>query len=378
MTSKSEIQNQTPFVWAMAALPPPITGMTVLTEKVVEGLQRKQPVRVSNWSSGDDRRRLHTRALRVFRASMCYASLISHGRVRNAKLYLTSNHKSGLHFTKLFVKTGRRLGYRIYLHHHAYNYIDHFDSKMAAINASMGPHDVHLVHCPQMIEDFKRKYPVDCQFDYVFPSIVSLPLSRPRIGMPTVFRLGTLANLTVEKGLDIVLTTFRALHTLQPNVRLTLAGPCGSAEAERLVAAAVREHHGLVEHIGAVYGERKQQFFDSIDCFLFPSKWNAESWGIVLNEALAAGVPVIASNRGCIRTLVGGHAGLVVDDPTTYVDTAVRQIETWRANQQDYVATSRAAIEQADYLHRQAALQLERLATHICSPGEPSKLVAGQ
>jgi glycosyltransferase involved in cell wall biosynthesis len=371
MSSKSDQPHNEPFVWVMGALPPPVTGMTVLTEKFAEGLRQKQPIRTSNWSAGDDRKRLHTRALRVWRALTCWASLIAHGRVHNARLYLTANNKSGLRLTNLFVKTGRRLGYKIYLHHHAYNYIDFFDAKMAAINANMGPDDAHIVHCPQMIDDFKRQYPVLCQFEYVFPSIVSLELRQPRTSVPPVFRLGTLANLTIDKGLDIVLDTFRALRARQPNVRLTLAGPCGSTEAEQLIAAALRDYPHEVEHIGPVYGDRKQQFFDSIDCFLFPSKWHTESWGIVLNEALSAGVPVIASNRGCIRTLVGGKAGLVVEDLTTYVDTATRQIETWIANPQEYIATSRAAIEQAEYLHREGDMQMEQLAARICWPDNP-------
>ena len=205
---KSEVNR--PFVWAMGPFPPPVTGMTALTEKFVQGLQRKLPVRISSWSSGDDRQRPHKRALRVLRALSCLAKLRMHGRVRNARLYVTANNKAGLHLTRLFVQTGRRLGYTVYLHHHTYNFIDAFDPKMAAINESMGPGDVHVVHCPQMIEDFQRQYPVRCKFEYVYPSIVSMPLGQPRSTLPATFRLGMLANLTVEKGLDIVLNTFQA------------------------------------------------------------------------------------------------------------------------------------------------------------------------
>jgi glycosyltransferase involved in cell wall biosynthesis len=371
MSSKSSIDNENPFIWAMGPFPPPVTGMTALTEKFVEGLERKLPVQISNWSSGDDRQRPHKRALRVLRAVSCLAKLRLHGQVHNARLYITANNKAGLHLTRLLVKTGRRLGYTVYLHHHTYNYIDAFDDRMGAINECMGPNDVYIVHCPQMIEDFQRQYPVKCQFEFVYPSIVSMPLGKPRTTRPTPFRLGLLANLTVEKGLDLVLDTFKSLRARKADVRLTLAGPCGTVEAERLIAAAITEHPGLIEHIGPVFGEHKQRFFDSIDCFLFPSQ--TESWGIVLNESLAAGVPVIATNRGCIRTLVGNRGGVVVDDPTKYVDTAVRQIEAWISNPNDYVAYSRAAIEQADYLHREAANQLEGVATRICTPDVTAK-----
>jgi glycosyltransferase involved in cell wall biosynthesis len=216
-----------------------------------------------------------------------------------------------------------------------------------------------------MIDDFRRRYSSKCRFDFVYPSVVSLPLGQPRRQMPEVFRLGLLANLTVAKGLDLVLDTFHALRERGCNVRLTLAGPCGTVEAERLIRAALQQHPDCLEHIGPVYGEHKEQFFHSIDCFLFPSQ--TESWGIVLNEALAAGVPVIATNRGCIRTLVGDRAGLVIDDAKAYVDTATRQVESWMDSPPGYFAASQAAIEQADCLHREAAIQLDRVAHRICS-----------
>ena len=196
----------------------------------------------------------------------------------------------------------------------------------------------------------------------MFPSIVSLPLGLPRQKMPHVFRLGLLANLTVEKGLDLALETFAALRKNGRSVRLDLAGPCGTPEAERLIKAALEKHDGQISHLGGVYGQRKVEYFNSLDCFLFPTRYDCESWGIVLNEALAAGVPVIATNRGCIRTLVGDRAGLVIDDENAYVETAVRQVEGWMDTPQSYYAASLAAIAQADYLHREAAIQLDRVA----------------
>lgn len=350
----------------MGPLPPPVTGMTLLTEKVVQRLREKAPVSVTNWTSGDSRQRLHKRLLRFLLTARCLAKLILHGPVRYSRLYVTANSKGGLIMTGLLVNVARRLGYSIYLHHHAYNYIDSYDTKMAWIDRSMRPGDVHLVHCPQMVDDFRARYGSRCRFDFVYPSIVSLPLGQPRQRMPEAFRLGFLANLSVAKGLDLLLETFRALRNKGRNVNLTLAGPCGTAEAERVVSAALDEFKDSIHHIGGVYGERKVEFFNGIDCFLFPSR--SESWGIVLNEALAAGVPVIATNRGCVRTLVGNRAGRIVDDEQRYVEEAVRQVEAWIDFPQAYFAASQAAIEQADYLHREAAAQLERVTSRICSP----------
>ena len=112
--------------------------MTLLTEKVVERLREKTPITLATWSAGDSRQRPHIRVLRFLRAAKCLAKLILHGPVRNTRLYLTANSKGGLIMTGLIVIAARRLGYKIYLHHHAYNYIDQYDKKMAWIDRNMG------------------------------------------------------------------------------------------------------------------------------------------------------------------------------------------------------------------------------------------------
>jgi glycosyltransferase involved in cell wall biosynthesis len=172
------------------------------------------------------------------------------------------------------------------------------------------------------------------------------------------------------------LDTFRVLQERGRNVRLCLAGPANTDEAERMVDDALKKYGGRVTHLGAVSGDRKVEFYASIDAFVFPTK--TESWGIVLNEAMAAGVPVITTDRGSIRTLVGNGAGLIVDDAAGFVEAAVRQVVTWIDSPQVYVAASEAAVRQADYLHREAALQLERLASCICQPAQSTPINAAK
>src|SRR3954462_11151483 len=117
------IIENTPSVWALGPLPPPVTGMTVLTGKVVEGVSRHTQVTVASWSAGDAQPRPHTRVIRMLRTAGCLAKLVLHGRAKNGRLYLTCNSRGGLAMTGLLVKAARLLGYKIYLHHHVYMYI---------------------------------------------------------------------------------------------------------------------------------------------------------------------------------------------------------------------------------------------------------------
>src|SRR2546430_1520754 len=79
-------------------------------------------------------------------------------------------------------------------------YIDEYDQKMAWIAKDMSGRDVHLMHSPQMIDDFRARYDSPAQYEFLSPSFASLPLGQPRRAVPQTFRLGFLANLTFAKG----------------------------------------------------------------------------------------------------------------------------------------------------------------------------------
>ena len=353
-------------VLAVGPLPPPVTGLAVLTEKVVDRMRQAGQVTTLNMSPGHIPNRLVFRTLRFLRTLACLGRLIARGRGRNTRLYIVANSKGGLLTTLALVNAGRLMGYPIYLHHHAYFYIDEYDWRMAQINRSLGDRGVHVVHCPQMADDFRKRYPSKLPFEYVLPSVFSLPLAAPRRSTRVPIQIGHMGNLSVAKGLDLVLETVQELKRSGRQIQLCLAGPFHTKEAKRIVERAEAEHPGLITYVGPVYGEAKAEYFRSIDCFLLASR--SESWGIVLNEAMAAGVPVIACRRGCTETLVGDGAGLVVKDSTQFVELAVRQMQTWMDDAAQYHTASSAAIQQAAMLEREGQEQLDAFAEHMVSP----------
>jgi glycosyltransferase involved in cell wall biosynthesis len=271
--------------------------------------------------------------------------------------------------TSALVRIGRQLGYRVYLHHHTYGYIDVHDRWMGWIVRGMGERDVHVVHCAKMASDFRNRYAPRSEFATIFPSVVSLNVQKPRLRAATPFRLGMLSNLTMEKGVDLAIGVFRALFAIGRRVLLTLAGPIRSHAAQESIDAALAEYPQLVRHVGPVYGAAKADFFANIDALLFPTRYVEESWGIVLNEALAAAAPVITFDRGCTRTVVGDRAGLVVAQDGDYVTEAARQVGLWIDDAAAYQAASAAAVEQAEYLHQQGQLQLDQFAESLFARG---------
>src|SRR5687767_8194028 len=196
-----------PIVWALGPVPPPVNGMNVLTAEVVSALERAGKVAFCNFSPGRDQLNARTRVRRVLRSLSCVGKLISNGRVETARLYIASNSKAGLMTTALMVWVGKRLGYRVYLHHHTYNYIDSFNRWMARIDKWMGADDVHVVHCEKMIHDFRGRYDSRSEFLVIHPSAVSIPLAHPRLTSNFPLRLGMLSNLMMSKGVDLAIHT---------------------------------------------------------------------------------------------------------------------------------------------------------------------------
>jgi len=106
------------------------------------------------------------------------------------------------------------------------------------------------------------------------------PVHRP-------FTVGLLGQVAPHKGHD---DAIEALRQLDGNVRLFVAGKGEISYEKKLEKRAA----GLrVEFVGFV---SLADFFQKTDVLIVPS-WE-EPFGIVLLEAMASGIPVIATNRG--------------------------------------------------------------------------------
>jgi glycosyltransferase involved in cell wall biosynthesis len=142
------------------------------------------------------------------------------------------------------------------------------------------------------------------------------------------FKVLFLSLCTREKGLfdsleAIALVNRRfARDGLPLRVQLNVAGKFWR-EAERvefeqrsarpdLNGGAADSPEAVVRYCGFVAGEEKRRLFRESDCFCFPSYYQAESFGIVLVEAMAHGLPVITARWRTIPELLPpGYVGLV-------------------------------------------------------------------
>lgn len=110
--------------------------------------------------------------------------------------------------------------------------------------------------------------------------------------------VGHLSNLTLEKGLDEVIRFGRAAMQHGNVERVILAGPV-MGSAEQALLDGVASEDGF-EYRGPLTGQLKEEFFQDIDVFVFPTRYRNESFGLVAWEAMLRGVPVIAYRAGCL------------------------------------------------------------------------------
>lgn len=115
-------------------------------------------------------------------------------------------------------------------------------------------------------------------------------------------------RLEPHKGILDLLEAFVGLSQNGEESHLIIVGD-GSMRS--LIESATRTYPA-VEYLGRLSGNALLQAYNRADVFVLPSR--VEPWGLVINEAMAAGLPVIATDRvGCVDDLVReGENGRIV------------------------------------------------------------------
>jgi glycosyltransferase involved in cell wall biosynthesis len=141
--------------------------------------------------------------------------------------------------------------------------------------------------------DYVRSFGVAPERIAVAPNAVDASVfAGPRDSSDGTMRFLYVGRLDPEKGLDVLLRAFREVPG-----ELVLVGS-GTAEAELRALASDR-----VRFTGALPREEVAAWYRRSDAFVLPSR--SEPWGMVLNEAATAGLPLVATEGvGAARELV--------------------------------------------------------------------------
>ena len=167
----------------------------------------------------------------------------------------------------------------------------------------------HIFLMPMMVDNSRYQRVAECD-----------------AGVKSSIRFGYVGRLVGRKQVDKIIMALGTMVKAGLDVELVVVGDGDERAKLESIAEGVP-----VRFTGKLFGPEKIREIQSLDCLVLYSDY--EPWGLVVNEALASGVPVIVSDRvGARRDLVEGDAptGLVVrwDD----VNDLVEKMTTFAKN----------------------------------------------
>jgi glycosyltransferase involved in cell wall biosynthesis len=158
--------------------------------------------------------------------------------------------------------------------------------------------------------------------DYAEDKALAMRLkAAPSTDAPRYLYVG---RLSVEKGLDTLLDAFARVWTQNGHASLVLMGR-GCLQEKLEQQAHVLGIDQAVHFPGSKSGDELFEEYSKATVLVLPS--TSEPWGLVVNEALSYGCPVIVSRRcGCIpELLVEGKTGFV-HEPSDATDLAAKML----------------------------------------------------
>jgi glycosyltransferase involved in cell wall biosynthesis len=131
---------------------------------------------------------------------------------------------------------------------------------------------------------------------------------RTQLALPPRYFL-FVGRLVREKGVLDLLAAYRQLpENLREQIGLVFAGD-GPLRAE-LEALARDVYPGMIHFAGFVDRDDLARYYGLAECLVLPTY--TDPWGLVVNEAMACGLPVICTNvAGCVADLVKNNGRLV-------------------------------------------------------------------
>ncbi len=329
-------------------------GAAAVTASVFSALSLMSDFVEIDTSPGDrlgGRYHLH----RLRRHAAAVRAIVRYARRRPHGLYAGCPAGLALWYLVGIAAAARLCGYHVVLHHHSFAYLSRQSAPMKLLVLLGGSCTTHVVLCHRMASEFAQRYRPSGNIVVCSNAAWMRPFDGPLVPVASKrFRLGHLGRLTDEKGLGHVLRTLQGLVERGVDAELHLAGPLGGDADRRLLEEVRPNLDGRLKMLGPVTGADKASFYSSIDAFIFPSRWLHEAEPLVVLEALAAGVTVVAYGRGCIACLVLGRAGLVVDSERDFVAVAVPYLSELARSPVALDAARNAATQAFDHGRAQA------------------------
>ncbi len=197
----------------------------------------------------------------------------------------------------------------------------------------------------------------------VVPNGVDIPAEPTGPAGGTVPRIGGLGRLTEQKGFDVLIEAVRLLEEEELPLELVIGGT--GRDEEKLHAAAA----GLPIAFSGFMAE-PSRFLADLDVFCLSSR--REALPLALLEAMAQGLPCVATDVGDVREAVGEAAAVVPPGDAAALAGALRELLIDPVRRRRLGLRARRAAERAfdaDLMARRTFAALDRARLQRPRPG---------
>ena len=325
------------MIFFLGPLPPPVHGFSTINQTMLSRLLKKSEVHIFNTSPGLQQRRALWRPLQPLRPLLRLLAgfrqflsfLILAVTKRPNALYVGLSGGMGQIFDTFYILVARLCGANIFLHHHSFVYVN-APKAYNRVCLWLAKDACHITLCDVMAEKLSSTYHIPHGRICILSNAAFLeegrqpfPVQRPA---RDVLTLGFISNIILEKGIVEFFDVIACLTQQGFRVKGLIAGPVDDTIKDTFFS--MLKEHKEIEYVGPVYEEKKEAYFQSIDMLLFPTKYKNEAEPLTILEALRDGIPVIAANRGCIRSIIKAHSGTVCPEIDHFVEDASEYIKS--------------------------------------------------
>jgi glycosyltransferase involved in cell wall biosynthesis len=323
-------------VLALVQLPPPVHGAAVVNMDVVNSSRLNAsyrivtiPIQLS--ASVEDLHRVGAKKILVLLRNVMRTAQAMRREKPRLVYFALPPHSGGFYANLPLVALAKISGAPLLYHFHGKGVRAAAKSGLYRRLFAWAVKDAHVILVSERLYDDVSDF-LARERTFVLPNALIGPSPHPdpsaRDGRHILF----LSNLIESKGPLVLLDALQLLKRRGIDFHASFAGaPFGRLTRARFEAAI--EMRGLgqaVRYLGPVAGEVKQDLLRCADIFAFPTMYENEVFGLVVLEAMAAGLPVVATPEGGVPDMVrDGETGILVprNNPEKLADALQRLLE---------------------------------------------------
>ncbi|MBL7924704.1 MAG: glycosyltransferase family 4 protein [Bacteroidia bacterium] len=326
-------------IFLFGKLPPPYMGPAIATETLLRsGLKDRFDLVHIDTKINEDLKDMGSFSLKkIIRNLSIYKNILKKNLGRKPDLVLIPISQSTIGFLKdsLYILLSRIFCRNILLHLRGSEFREWMDHS-GAINRMyvrfiFGMCSGVIVLGENLKYLFKGYFPDERIFvaanggDYTIP-----PRNRIDTNPVSILYLG---NLQASKGIEDLV---EAIHLLPAETRaeieVTVIGGWRKESTRTKCLDLTEKHHLPIRFLGPEVSTQKLQYMSNADIFVFPPR-APEGHPWVLVEAMAAGLPIISTDRGAIvESVKDGENGFIV--PLEKPEAIAQRLEELISNQE--------------------------------------------